>query len=216
LYEEREQAREELCRTYWRPLFAVLSHRGFDIHDAEDLTQGFLLHFIESNAAARADPRKGRFRDFLVGALNHYLNDVQASTQAVKRGGGAIPLSLDDRDSAQIDSLLPWQSAAHADSDRAWAAALLDSVLEELETRYCNAGDGRLFRLLKPYLTDEKPQSYWQLSLRLRRRPATLRSDVKRLRRQYRMRLRAKLQKRVGMERVEEELENLREILRER
>ena len=45
------------------------------------LTQGFLLHFIQSQAAARAHPGKGRFRDFLVGALEHYLIDSQTRAQ---------------------------------------------------------------------------------------------------------------------------------------
>ena len=40
------EALEELCRTYWSPLYAYLRRQGHSPHDAQDLTQGFLARVI--------------------------------------------------------------------------------------------------------------------------------------------------------------------------
>ena len=52
-------ALSELCRIYWRPIFLFLRRQGSNPDDAQDLTQGFFAHLIESRAYARADPEKG-------------------------------------------------------------------------------------------------------------------------------------------------------------
>ena len=149
---KRECAVAELCRIYWRPLFCVIRERGFAPCDAEDLTQGFLLHFIQSKAAARAHPGKGRFRDFLVGALEHYLIDSQARAQTLKRGGGVLKVALDDASIAEVDSLIARTPNGNVDPecDREWFASLLGKVLDQLESQYVHCGRGLLFRLLKP------------------------------------------------------------------
>src|SRR5213078_1110657 len=53
-------ALSELCRIYWRPIFLFLRRQGSNPDDAQDLTQGFFAHLIESRAYARADPEKDR------------------------------------------------------------------------------------------------------------------------------------------------------------
>src|SRR4029079_6724410 len=64
--DEALRALSELCRIYWRPIFLFLRRQGSNPDDAQDLTQGFFAHLIESRAYARADPEKGRFRSFLL------------------------------------------------------------------------------------------------------------------------------------------------------
>src|SRR5262245_45116419 len=59
-------ALEELCRTYWKPLFAFARVLGHSEHDAQDLTQGFFEHFLQKGYIRAADPRRGRFRSFLL------------------------------------------------------------------------------------------------------------------------------------------------------
>src|SRR5580704_4406148 len=66
-------ALSELCALYWRPLYLFLRRQGFNSHDAQDLTQGFFAELIETRAYARAQPAKGRFRSFLLGALKHFV-----------------------------------------------------------------------------------------------------------------------------------------------
>jgi RNA polymerase sigma-70 factor (ECF subfamily) len=214
----RQRALAELCRIYWRPLFCVLCQRGFQRADAEDLTQGFLLHFIRSGALARAHPSKGRFRDFLVSALDHYLINLHARAQALKRGGDVVRVSLDAPAIAEAEALGGRLSGSGPDlpCDRAWVARLLRSVLDDLESRYVRSGREQIFRLLKPRLIGDGdgPQPYRKLALRLGRSPMNLRKDLERMRAQFREVLRQELQERVGPDGVDEELENLRAMLR--
>src|ERR1051325_5480584 len=66
------QALEELCRTYWSPLYAYLRRQGHSPHDAQDLTQGFLARVIAREDIGNVGPEKGRFRTFLLTALRNF------------------------------------------------------------------------------------------------------------------------------------------------
>jgi len=55
-------ALSELCKTYWRPIFAYICRRGYSPQDAEDLTQDFFTSLLEGPLLKRADPQRGRFR----------------------------------------------------------------------------------------------------------------------------------------------------------
>src|SRR5262244_4338603 len=90
-------ALSELCQIYWRPVYVFLRRQGIAQHDAQDLTQGFFADLIESRAYARADPAKGRFRSFLLGALKHFVGHQRERDQAQKRGGGVLPVQLDEQ-----------------------------------------------------------------------------------------------------------------------
>src|SRR5215475_11928608 len=79
------RALSELCRIYWRPIFLFLRRQGSSPDDAQDLTQGFFEHLIESRAYARAVPGKGRFRSFLLGTLKHFVAHAHAHERRQKR-----------------------------------------------------------------------------------------------------------------------------------
>ena len=85
-----QQAREaltELCRTYWRPIFSFVCHRGHAPEDAQDLTQDFFVMILESNWLRQADESRGRFRSFLLKSLQNFLGHAAERKRARKRGG---------------------------------------------------------------------------------------------------------------------------------
>src|ERR1700741_1966166 len=86
----------ELCQIYWRPVYVFLRRQGVAQHDAQDLTQGFFADLINSRAYTRADPMKGRFRSFLLGTLKHFWAHSRDRDRAQKRGGGIVPVELDE------------------------------------------------------------------------------------------------------------------------
>ena len=43
------------------------------MEDAQDATQGFFTHFFELDAMASVDRSRGRFRNYLLAILEHYL-----------------------------------------------------------------------------------------------------------------------------------------------
>ena len=83
-------ALERLCRLYWFPVYAHVRQRGFGPHEAEDLTQEFFSLLIEKNYLEAADRRRGRFRSFLLVAVNRFLVNAYHRDRALKRGGGQI------------------------------------------------------------------------------------------------------------------------------
>lgn len=211
---ERADGVAKFCRLYWKPLFGLLVARKIEPVEAEDLVQGFLLRFIENEAIARVDHAKGRFRDFLTGALNHYLIDQRARSQTLKRGGKTLSFSLDQPGIAETLDLPHSNGAGSFQSDRVWAENLIATALDLSENQCADSRRRQLFRLLKSYLTGDPASRPGKLARRLRRSPATLRSDFKRLREKFRAILREELRRQVGPERLEQEWETLREILR--
>jgi len=207
-------ALSELCQIYWRPLYAFLRRQGYGPEDAQDLTQGFFAHLIESRAYAHADREKGRFRSFLLGALKHFIADVRDRGRALKRGGGVILEKLDDKAVAEAEAQIVRATKWQADEvyDREWAASLLRQALNRLAQECALAGKAELFSYLKPYLaaTQESTIPYEEMARRSHRPVATLRSDVARLRKRYRVILREEVHGTVreGAE-VDEELRHL-------
>src|ERR1051325_10717524 len=65
------EALENLCRTYWPPLYAFVRRQGCSPADAQDLTQEFFARLLAKNYLSAVDSAKGRFRSFLLAALKH-------------------------------------------------------------------------------------------------------------------------------------------------
>jgi RNA polymerase sigma-70 factor (ECF subfamily) len=84
-------ALEELCRTYWYPLYAFVRRHGHSKEDAEDLTQSFFARFLQKNYLEKLQSEHGKFRAFLLASLKHFLANEWDRASRQKRGGG-IPL----------------------------------------------------------------------------------------------------------------------------
>ena len=94
--ETAHKALAELCKTYWRPIFAFICWRGHPVPDAQDLTQDFFLMILEGNLLKRADPSRGRFRSLLLKALQNFMIDDSIKKHARKRGGDMKFVSWDE------------------------------------------------------------------------------------------------------------------------
>jgi RNA polymerase sigma-70 factor (ECF subfamily) len=191
-----------LCQTYWFPLYAHVRRRGFSPHDAEDLTQDFFARLLTRGTIAQANPARGRFRAFIVTALNHFLADAWDRAHAEKRGGAQerLPLDLTDAEGRFAQVADP---AAPPDRmfDREWALAVLRQVLAQLESEYAAAGKAPLFALLKPTLTGAREaQPYAELAARLGRNENAVKVAVHRLRQRYRALLQAEIADTVATE----------------
>ena len=150
------EALETLCRNYWYPLYAYTRRRGHGPEEAQDLTQEFFARLLERNDLARADPDKGRFRSFLLGALNHFLAYEWRKNQAAKRGGGQALISLDEEAAEAryrqeaISDLTP-----ETIYERRWALTLFDRALSRLQTEFRAADKSGVFEQLTPFLSDQ-------------------------------------------------------------
>ena len=211
-------ALSELCQIYWRPVYVFLRRQGIAQHDAQDLTQGFFADLIESRSYTRADPTKGRFRSFLLGTLKHFVAHARDRDHAQKRGGGIVPVELDERAISEAETYASRCNHWSADGvfEREWAAALLRQAIDRLAQEYAVAGKTALFEALKSRLTTgaDAAVSYEEMAKRLGREATTLRSDVARLRARYRAIVREEVSGTVIDPRdVDEELRHLRQAM---
>jgi RNA polymerase sigma-70 factor (ECF subfamily) len=147
------QALATLCEQYWYPLYAYVRRRGLDPHEAQDLTQEFFAHLLDSEAVNVASPERGRFRSFLLASLNNFLANHWRKENAQKRGGGKAVLSLDLAAGEQRYVAEPAHDLTPEKIyERRWAMTLLQQVLDALATEYAEDGKLELFEHLKPYL----------------------------------------------------------------
>jgi len=186
------RALEELCRTYWYPLYAYVRRRGHTKEDAEDLTQAFFVRLLQQNSFARLDSELGRFRAFLLASLKHFLANERDKARAQKRGGGTANLSLDwqtaDTKFQVADTREPSPDKAF---DREWALALLAKVIERLQNECAADGKANLFEQLKQFLTAGQAESAQRaVAKTLGMDEGAVRVAVHRLRKRYRQLLR--------------------------
>lgn len=188
-------ALEKLCQTYWYPLYAHVRRRGYAPEDAKDLTQAFFLRLLERQSLANADPNLGRFRSFILGALNYFLISEWKKAQAERRGGGRPTFSLDWAAAERRFDLEPADPATPDKAfDKQWATALLDEVLKQLENEYLREGRPELFQALKRTLTGSREsQPYVHLAGQLGMNEGAVRVAVHRLRKRYRALLQAEI-----------------------
>jgi RNA polymerase sigma factor (sigma-70 family) len=180
-------ALEQLCRTYWYPLYLYVRRCGYSPEDAEDLTQEFFAHLFAKNSIAGADRDKGRFRSFLLGALKHFLLDEKAKAQARKRGGGRVIISW-ERDYAEERFGQEPLDAQSPDRlfDRRWALTVLDQATRRLRDEYRARHDLPLFEQLKVFVVgDATAPTYTETAQTLGLSESAVKSAIFRLRRRY-------------------------------
>src|SRR5580693_4722180 len=76
-----------LIAIYWKPLYFFVRQKGHDNESAKDLVQDFLTTLLSKQTLKKADASRGRFRTFLLVALENFIKDRQKSASREKRGG---------------------------------------------------------------------------------------------------------------------------------
>ena len=154
--EEAQEALVELCRRYWFPLYAFARRSGYGREDAEDLTQDFFADFLQKGSFSRADPQRGRFRNFLLTSLRNYLVDKWHRERARKRGGGVtrIPWDQTDAEERYANDLIVAE-APEILYDQQWARSLIDRVLGDLDRDFQRRNKAEIFRQIKRHLWGE-------------------------------------------------------------
>jgi RNA polymerase sigma-70 factor (ECF subfamily) len=188
-------ALETLCRQYWYPLYSFVRRHGRSHHEAEDCTQEFLSRLIASDGLARARPERGRFRTFLLTALQNFLAKDWRTAHAAKRGGGAVHVPFDSPpDAEQRFAREPADAGLTPEEafDRAWAAGMLENVIADLRQEYVRRGQAALFATLGPLVWgDDDDRSHAEHATRLGLNTHAFTVALQRLRRRVGDRLRA-------------------------
>jgi RNA polymerase sigma-70 factor (ECF subfamily) len=213
---EASEALVGLCTDYWQPLYHFARRKGHSLHDAQDLTQGFILGLIESDSLARADPVRGRFRSFLIGAFTNFLSNQHRNATALKRGGASMVLSIDGPEGENFHLSLASDAATPEQAyDRAWGIALLARAMGRLRQKYEDAGHRDLFAALQPHLAGGTGRpGYERIGADLGMSESAITAAVHRMRRSYGTMIREEIAATVANpSEIDEELRHLMEIL---
>jgi hypothetical protein len=154
----------ELLKKYWKPVYCFLRQKGYDNEQAKDLTQGFFEEVVlERDLIQRAEQARGRFRTFLLAALEQYLARVHRKETARKRIPKDKLFQLEQIDPGElpepVDGLSPEQSFNYA-----WVSSLLDKLLAEVQAK-CLTDDKELHwqvfqdRILRPIMDNTRAPS---------------------------------------------------------
>lgn len=180
-------ALESLCRSYWYPLYAYVRRRGRNAHDAQDLTQAFFLQLLDHGYLSHADPRKGRFRTFLLVALNRFLTNEWNHERALKRGGAFSFLSWDECKAEERYAAEPFaRDSAELLFEQRWALTVVERAMNRLQQEFAAGDKKELFENLKGVLTgDATSEPYATLAQRFQMTEAAIKMTAMRMRRRF-------------------------------
>jgi DNA-directed RNA polymerase specialized sigma24 family protein len=192
---QADAALENLCRTYWSPLYAYVRHQGHSRPDAQDLTQEFFARLLGKKYLKLATRERGRFRSFLLKSLKHFLVNEWERGRSQKRGGGQEVFSLDDEAAERNYLQQPSdQLAPESLYDKLWAMTLLERAMDRLGAHYAATGRQELFDQLKPLLLSEgSRESYLKATAPLGLSEGAVKVAVHRLRQRFRELVRAEI-----------------------
>ena len=191
------EALSNLCAAYWYPLYAFVRRQGHSAHDAQDLTQEFFARLLERGGVGGVAPHLGRFRTWLLAALQHFLINEWHRARAQKRGGGAMHLSLDHDAEARYLREPADPLTAEKLFDRRWALTLLDRVLNRLGREMAETGKTAHFEALKFCLNGEK-HAYAEVASTLGMTASAVKVAAHRLRERYRTLIREEIRETVA------------------
>ena len=211
----------ELCEAYWMPVYRFLRREGRNEDESRELAQAFFAHMLKGNSIDGADPNKGRFRSYLLGALKHFLSDRRRAERALKRGGDLQIESIDAMEAGE-DEGAPGMQIADPGSeqrdtyfDHQWALAVLERGLAQVKNEMESSGKIQQFDVLKPWLNGgPEAHSQAEAAATLNMTPGAVKVVIHRLRNRLSEAVRAEIAQTVDKpEEVTTELRYLIEVL---
>lgn len=209
-----QEALAAMCESYRKPVEAFIAARGYREAEVEDLVQDFFLRWLKSRAWKRAERLRGRFRSFLLGAVQHHLAHHREHESRQKRGGGDARLSLEEMVEAGFEAA-DFSDPAASEFDRRWAFAVVENALGRMEEEFSDRGRKEEFSVLRRFL----PGSAGRMTMeeaaeRLGQSVNTLKASIHRLRMKFRSALTSCVAMTVSTpEEVAEEMNYLRTLL---
>lgn len=203
--EESAAALSELCEAYYEPVVSFLRREGRSEDEARDLAHGFFQELLKGGLG-NPEPTRGRFRNYLLGALKNSLGKKRSSKNTAKRGAGAEHLSLTAADS---EGTLPSNTEDNSlDFDRDWALALIARALQKLQNE--NESKPHQFEILRPWLDGNATSSQSVAAASLGISETAVKVAIHRLRVRFRELIRQEVSETVSQaSEVSEELQHL-------
>jgi RNA polymerase sigma factor (sigma-70 family) len=189
-----------LYMIYREPVRLFFERECGDRSKADDLTQALFADLVERGHSFRPDPEHGRFRNYLLAAARHRLQNDARRARVRKEE----PL----RDEA-LGSLRA-ERTPEDEFNAACAKQVLRIALADLESEYEQRGAARVFHVLLPFLLpDGNEPTYETIAVRLGKRAGAVKMDVLRIRRRLGEKVRDIVAVTTADDEVEDELRAL-------
>ncbi|MEM7015471.1 MAG: sigma-70 family RNA polymerase sigma factor, partial [Verrucomicrobiota bacterium] len=183
---DAREAVDELCSTYWKPVYLYVRWRGLGREDAEDVTQEVFSSLLESGRFEEVDPEFGRLRSFLKAVAKRHVSEFFRFHGRKKRGGDKVRIQLDPEELEAALSAEGEVAEPEAAFDRKWAMQVLDSAAAGLRAKYADRGRDEWFEALYPEITPNAgSQRYQDLAEQLNTSLSSIKVGVHRMRQQY-------------------------------
>lgn len=194
-------ALERLCRVYLPAIEAFLRWMKEVPGEPTELANEFLAEFLNQDSLKRVDRSKGKFRNYLSGALRNFLRNKWR-----ERKKDRLLVELDD----QLD-YPQTEAAAVAEFDRKVAEVLVETAIRNVVQRFRGSKIEPQIPVLLPYLTSNPPEETMkELASRLGVSADLIYQNFKRIRTELNRQLRFEVKKHLGPEDdPEEELQAL-------
>lgn len=149
----------ELCARYWCAAYAFMRRHGHPPHGAQELTTGFFRRLVHEHLDTLDPQRCGRFREFLLQALQRAMADAWRSLRSDPEADGVrppLPVEvLEDRYLAECaDHETPEQAFEHS-----FAQTVVLRAFARLRDEAGHAGRAALYEKVEPFLHDEPRDS---------------------------------------------------------
>jgi RNA polymerase sigma-70 factor (ECF subfamily) len=206
----------QLCQTYWYPLYGYVRRHGHSPEDAKDLTQAFFAKLLAKNQIALADRERGRFRTFLLSAMQNFLRTYHRDATALKRGGEQEFISWEAQTAEERYTNEPPDAFSPAMLfEKQWAGTVLETVLAGLRKEFAVNSRLKLFEALEPHLWgDDSSTPYDQVAHELKMRVNAVRVTLHRLRQRFLELLRTEIANTLNDPAdMDDELAHLRRVL---
>ena len=178
----------ELCKNYWYPIYAYVRRSGYRADQAWDLTHGFFMAVLEHDYLKTVDREQGKLRCFLLASCRNYLSSERDWQRASESGHGGVMLKVDPTEAEARYARDPAGTITPERLfDRRWTFALLDRVLERLESDFATKGERLLFdRLVGTILGGSQTASHADLANELKMSEEAVKVAAHQLRRRHR------------------------------
>jgi RNA polymerase sigma-70 factor (ECF subfamily) len=215
--EKSQRAVEDLCRKYWKPVYAFLRRKGRRPEEAADLVQDYFAEALRKDYFAGADRERGKFRTYVLATLRRFLSGHRPARRRTNER--SIELIPPDKlsESARLARDIEGSASPEEIYCQEWARALVSAALERLKSEQ---GGSRRERYVAVFMAQVnaaaagKAASYAQLGEQFGISETDVTNFLHRGRRLYDAALRSELRNSVNTDKeVEEELAELRNYL---
>lgn len=206
--EQAKAALSELCEIYYEPVVLFLKREGRIDSEARDLAHNFFQDLLK-RGLGKPDPKKGKFRSYLLGALKNSLGRQRTAENAVKRGAGAEHVSLTK---VELEENSTGRATEDLEFDRDWALAIITRALKNLEKE--NTKKIEQFKVLKPWLDGGAETNQVEAAIRLGMSESAVKITIHRLKVRFRELIRKEVSETMAEQsEVAEELRYLIEVV---